>query len=122
MIVSRTHTLAVYLGVQAAAVSTIAFVPGLPDYGEGRQYLGGAVIVDLLVAYGLYRRSRLAWGASAVLASFGLLLYSFAMLTSDGPQPKYAGVILLVAVQFALLFSRELRPAPGSPERLLKLL
>jgi hypothetical protein len=118
MIVSRTHALAVYLGVQAAAVSTIALAPGLPDYGEGRQYLGGAVIVDLLVAYGLYKRSRLGWGASVVLASFGLLLYSFAMPTSDELRPKYVGVILLVAVQLALLFSRELRPPPASSERL----
>jgi hypothetical protein len=118
MIASRTHALAVYLGVQAAAVSTIALVPGLPDYGERRQYLGGAVIVDLLLAYGLYRRSRVVWSASALLVLFGLLLYSFAMLTSNELQPKYVGVILLAAARFALLFSRELRPPPASSERL----
>ena len=117
MIVSRTHAFAVYLAVEAAAVSVIALVPGLPDYGQGRQYLGGAVIVDLLLAYGLYRRSRSVWGVSVVLESFGLLLYSFAMLTSGELQPKYVGVILLVAVQVALLFSRELRPPPASSER-----
>jgi hypothetical protein len=116
MTVSRNHALAVYVAVQAAAVSMIALVPGLPDYGEGRQYLGGAVIIDLLLAYGLYRRSRFAWGASVVLAWFGLFIYSLAML-SDKLQPKFVGVILLVVVQLALLH-RELRPPPASSERI----
>jgi hypothetical protein len=116
MTVSRTHALAVYVAAQAAAVSMIALVPGLPDYGEGQQYLGGAVIIDLLLAYGLYKRSRFAWGASAVLAWFGLIIYSLAML-SDELQPKFIGVILLVAVQLALLH-RELRPPPAASERL----
>ena len=116
MTASRTHALAVYVAVQADAVAMIALVPGLPDYGEGRQYLGGAVIIDLLLAYGLYRRSRFAWGASVVLAWFGLLLYSLAML-SDELQPKFVGVILLVAVQLVLLHS-ELRPPRAPAERL----
>jgi hypothetical protein len=56
-------------------------------------------------------------GRVVVLALFGLLLYSFAMLTSGELQPKYVGVIVLVAVQLALLSSRELRPPPASSER-----
>src|SRR4051794_9444129 len=99
MIGSRTHALAVYVGVQAAAVSMIALAPGFPNYGEGRQYLGGAVMVDLLLAYGLYRKSRFAWAASVVLVWFGLLLYLLAMLTSGESLPKYVAVILLLAVQ-----------------------
>src|SRR3954447_7463848 len=117
MIPSRTHALAIYFAVQAAAVATIALGPGLPDFGEHRQYLGSAMIIDLLLAYGLYRRSRFAWSASVVLTLFGLMLYSLAMLTIAELQPKFVGVGLLMAAQLTLLYSHKLRPPLASLRR-----
>jgi hypothetical protein len=121
MIVSRNHVLALYLIVQAAIVLTIAFVPGDPNYGEHREYLGGTVVFDLLLAYGLYKRSRFVWGASGVLTLWGFLLYSLApiyalaMLSPRELQPKVVAVLVLMAVQIAVLYRRELRPPPPQP-------
>jgi len=117
MIPSRAHALAIYLALQAAAETTIAFAPGVPEFGAHREYLGGAVIVDLLLAYGLYRGSRLAWTASVVLTVLGLLLYSIGMLAGSALLPKFVGVCLLMAAQITFLYSRHLRPTPAPAER-----
>ena len=97
----------------------MAWLPGLPDYGPGRQYLGGAVITDRLFGYGLHKRKQFAWTLSMVFAWFGLILYSLGilgMLTSYELQPKYVSVTLLVAVQIIILRSLDLRP-PREPSR-----
>ena len=117
---SRISALAVYLALEAVTEATIAWVPGFPNFGEHQQYLGSAVIIDLLLAYGLYRRSRLAWGASVGLTAFGLLLYAFealAMLASVELDPKFVAVVLLVAAQLGLLYTRKLRPPPAPAAR-----
>ena len=115
---SRGQALAAYVGLRAAEVWVLAYVPGFPNYGEGREYLDGAVIVDLLLIYGLYRRSRLAWDASVVVTSLGLLMYLYVMLPADELQAKYDVVIVLAALQLALLFNRALRSTQPASERL----
>src|SRR5262249_1081297 len=83
------------LAVQAVEVATVALATGLPDYGEHRQLLAGALVIDVLLAYGLYKGSRLAWGLSVLMAVFGLFLYSVGMRFSDEVGLKYPAVALL---------------------------
>lgn len=111
-----------YVVLEGAAVALTALMPGTPYYADtGTGSLGSALIFDLVLAFGLLRRSLLAWGLIVFLDVVWVGFVGATVVTDFGSPTinvKAVLVIALVVGQLVLLFSSGLQPVRGRRRRL----
>jgi hypothetical protein len=101
------QALLAYVSLEVAAIAATLLLPGNPFYaGDGAGSLGTAVVVVVLLTFGLAYRRRLAWTLAMFVALLGAAMLTL-LVVADLPTPT-AKALLLLAVyscQVALLVS-----------------
>ncbi len=82
------------------------FLPGEPGYEPGYFPVAG-FLLTLAVVYGIVKKSTAAWGVAVGLDSFTFV--GVAIELSTPLSVKGTGLILLTALQLALLFTAPVR-------------